>query len=208
MEQDCVAYCRVSTDLQVAGHGFTRQEKSIRNYATANKLKVVHIYKESISGTTESRPVFTSMIQDLLSNGVRTIVVEDLSRLAREYRVQETLLIFLASKKINLIAANTGENITEAIMGDPMRKALVQIQGIFAELEKNLLVAKLQRARKSTGRLGGRPPVYSRKLKSRIRRYRRQGKTYRWIAEKFNDEQVPCNSQKGWYGELVQGIGG
>lgn len=206
--QEAVSYSRVSTDFQSKGHGFTRQEKVIRDHAQSTGLNLTQTYRESISGTTEERPIFTAMVQDLLSNGVRTIVVEDLSRLAREYRVQEQLLIFLASKGIDLISANTGENVTQAVMGDPMRKALVQIQGIFAELEKNLLVAKLQKARRETGRLGGRKPSYSRKLKARIRRYRKQGKTYRFIAEKFNHERVPCNSPKGWYGELVQGIGG
>ena len=82
------------------------------------------------------------MVADILSDDCKTIIVEDLTRLAREYRVQENILIYLASKKINLISANTGENITEAIVSDPMRKALVQVQGIFGELDKSMLVCK------------------------------------------------------------------
>jgi DNA invertase Pin-like site-specific DNA recombinase len=86
-----------------------------------------------------------------------------LDRLAREYRIQEQLLIYLASKELTLFSANTGENVTEAIMGDPMRKAMVQVQGIFAELDKSLLVNKLRKARQrkkaQTGRGEGVAPL-------------------------------------------------
>ena len=96
------------------------------------------------------------MIADILSDGCNTIIVEDLTRLAREYRIQENILVYLASKNIDLIAANTGENITTAIDSDPMKKALVQIQGVFGELDKSLLVYSLaytcQEAANRTGK--------------------------------------------------------
>jgi site-specific DNA recombinase len=48
------------------------------------------------------------------------------------------------------------------MMGDPMRRALVQIQGILAELDKNMIVAKLRKARErqrtKSGRCEGRKP--------------------------------------------------
>jgi DNA invertase Pin-like site-specific DNA recombinase len=78
------------------------------------------------------------MVSEIMKDGVDTILVESLDRLAREYRIQEQLLIYLASKGINLISANTGENVTKAISEDPMKKALIQIQGVFAELDKSL----------------------------------------------------------------------
>lgn len=87
------------------------------------------------------------MITDILSNGVRAVIVERLDRLAREYMVQEQLLVYLATKRISLYNAATGENITEAVKSDPMKKAVIQIQGVFAELEKSLLVKRLARAR-------------------------------------------------------------
>jgi len=50
------------------------------------------------------------------------------------------------------------------MMGDPMKRAMIQMQGIFAELDKNMLVAKLQKARdriKSEGRKPGSPKYSS-----------------------------------------------
>jgi DNA invertase Pin-like site-specific DNA recombinase len=106
-------------------------------------------FNEQVSGTKDEseRLEFSKMITDILSNGINTIVVESMDRLAREYRIQEHLVIFLASKGIDLISANTGENITRAISEDPMKKALIQMQGIFAELDKSMLIKRLHKIR-------------------------------------------------------------
>jgi site-specific DNA recombinase len=99
------------------------------------------------------------------------------------------------------------EDVVEALQGDPMRKALVQVQGIFAELEKSLLVRKLQKARHSTGRLGGRPPVYPKELKRRIRLLRSKGKTYGQIAERLNGEDIRTTTGKPWTPQLCRVLG-
>jgi DNA invertase Pin-like site-specific DNA recombinase len=201
----CFVYCRVSSKDQTNGHGFERQKDACLSYARG-MLKVVQVFEEPISGTTEERPVFTEMVSAMLSNGVKTILVEDLSRLAREYRVQESLIIYLASKGLSLIAVNTGENITEAVSSDPMRKALVQIQGIFSELEKSLLVQKLRKAREASGNLGGRPPVYDSAFKKRIRILRSKGHSFNKIAKRFNEEGLRNQFGKPFYGQQLRAI--
>jgi DNA invertase Pin-like site-specific DNA recombinase len=161
------------------------------------------------------------MIADILANGCKTILVEDLSRLAREFRIQENILIYLASKNINLIAANTGENITEAIASDPMRKALVQIQGIFSELDKSLLVRKLLKAREKIrseeGRCEGPKPYGTlpgeAKVLKRIRRLRRKPKnsgkkrtTYQSIADQLNGDGIRPRRGDKWSSSLVYNV--
>ena len=142
-------YCRVSGKGQITGNGFDRQIICIKNFCEQTKYRLQRIFREQISGTKDEndRPKFKTMISTIIENDCDTIIVESLDRLAREYRIQESLLIYMASKGINLIAANTGENITKAISDDPMKKALIQIQGVFAELDKSLLVKKLRKAR-------------------------------------------------------------
>lgn len=147
-----VAYLRVSGEMQIGGHGFDRQEKAVSGYAEKNGILLERVYKEkAVSGTKdqEDRPAFQEMVTDLLSNGTRTILVESMDRLARELRVQENLCAYLASKDLQLISANTGENITLAIQDDPMKKALIQIQGVFSELDKNMIVKRLRKGRQS-----------------------------------------------------------
>ena len=148
---NAVAYLRVSGKGQLAGDGFSRQFDAVSRFAAAHALEVEHVYREeAIPGKTDEneRPAFQQMVADLLANGCRTVLVERLDRLARLYRMQEQLIFYLASKRIEIISCDTGENVTQAMMGDPMKAALVQMQGIFSELEKKMLVAKLARARK------------------------------------------------------------
>ena len=158
-----VGYCRVSGKNQIEKAGFVRQEEKIKRYCKKNKITLVEIYKEQVSGAKgeNDRPEFTSMINSVLSKDARTIIVESLDRLAREYRIQEQILFYIASKGIDLISADSGENITQEIQKDPVKKALIQMQGIFSELEKSRLVRKLKDARErkkaATGKCEGAP---------------------------------------------------
>ena len=148
--KQAVIYSRVSGKGQIEGYGFDRQEENIRSFAKQNSYHLVKVYREEgISGTTEEgdRPAFKEMIGYVIRENIDYIIIEGMDRLARELRVQENLCVYLASKGIQLVSANTGENITQAIEGDPMKKALIQIQGVFAELDKNQIVRKLRNGR-------------------------------------------------------------
>ena len=201
-----VFYARVSGDSQTGEdrHGFERQKEAVLAFCEAARFEIVaEYYEKAVSGMKglEERPAFQEMLEFLLGNGCRAIVVESMDRLAREYRVQEQILIYLSSKGLSLIAANTGENITEAIAQDPMRKALVQIQGIFSELDKSLLVRKLRKARQAKRAKGerceGRKPYGTHQGESEtlkrikeLHRKPRKGRrhTLRAIAETLNEE--------------------
>ena len=144
------AYTRVSGRGQLEGSGLERQQEEINRFAKESGYLIKKTFKEEgISGTTTEteRPAFQQMVFSILRNGVNHIIVESLDRLARDLQVQLQLCTYIASKEITLICAGTGENITQAILNDPMRKALVQIQGVFAELDKSLVVRKLKNGR-------------------------------------------------------------
>ena len=156
------AYLRVSSKAQADGDGLARQRREVVGFAEEQGYYIAGVYEEAVTGTTEDRSVFASMISHAIEHDVAIIIIEGMDRLAREVRIQDSLIIYLASKNLHLISARTGENITEAVKGDPMRKALVQMQGVFAELEKGMLVQKLRKARtqirKSGSRCEGRKP--------------------------------------------------
>lgn len=146
----CFAYLRCSGKGQVDGDTWDRQQLAVDQYAKHHGYLIAKVFhEEAIPGKTEmgARPAYREMLEQCFILGVKVILVEALDRFAREYRVQELFLTELCKRKLTLIAVNTSENVTEAFMGDPMRRALVQIQGIFAELDKNLIVAKLSKAR-------------------------------------------------------------
>jgi DNA invertase Pin-like site-specific DNA recombinase len=148
------------------------------------------------------------MIEELLSDGIKIVVIESLDRLARSYMIQEQILLYLVQKNINVINAMSAENITEVINNDPLKKAIIQIQGVFAELDKALLVRKLkkgrERKRKLTGKCEGRKPHYrGSDILKEIRRLRKKPygikkrKTYKEVAEILNQRgYVGANGNK------------
>jgi len=210
-------YMRCSGKGQILGDTWDRQAEDIRRFAAEEGFTVERLFaEEAVPGKTEAedREAFQEMVYLMCANGVKTVIVESLDRFAREYRVQEQLVIYLAAKKLTLYSANTGENVTEAMMADPMRRALVQIQGIFAELDKNLTINKLRKARariRSRGeRCEGRKPFGARPgeeaILAEILNLRRLGWTPAGIAQTLNQKQVPTRYQRRWHAGTVAKI--
>jgi site-specific DNA recombinase len=217
MSTNAVAYLRVSGKSQVEGDGFPRQQQAIERVAEKLGITLTHTFQdEGVSGTTHwgDRPAFAEMIALMLDNPtVKTLIVENLSRLAREYVIQDAILLFLASKGIDLISADTGENITEAVRSDPMKKALIQMQAVFSELDKNSLVRKLraarQRKKEQTGRCEGQLP-YGAKSEEQVvlqamLALRHEGRTVRTIAALLNETGHPTRNGRPWtYGVVAK----
>ena len=208
------AYLRVSSRGQASGHGFERQEEAIRAFARTAKVEIVSVFRDAHTGTEADRPAFVEMLAAILSNGVRTIVIESLDRLARDIVVQTGLLGELRRRGVALIAANTGEEVTTA--DDPMREALISIQGVFAQLDKKLLVRKLRLAReakrKTAGRCEGAKPFGSLPGEEAIRerilslRRGRSALSFAKIAARLNAEKIPTRSGGKWAPGIVFGI--
>jgi DNA invertase Pin-like site-specific DNA recombinase len=149
-------YLRVSGLEQLKGYGLERQEELCRKHAALAGYQVVGVYADSHTGTDEDRPEFIAMLAAMMANGVKTVIVESLDRLARLIEVQSILLAKMSAEGLTLIAANTGMDITESMKGDPMRKALVRMQGVFAELDRDLIVQKLRKGRDAASKKLGR----------------------------------------------------
>ena len=152
-------YLRVSGKSQLDGDGFPRQRLAIEAYAAANGLEIVQWFEErAVSGDTDfyDRPAWMEMIGAL--NGVRTIVVEALHRLARDMGVQEYILKDLGRREIDL-RSTLEQDIQNP---DPTRVLFRQMMGAIAQYEKAMIVLKLRGARRrkrtETGRCEGAKP--------------------------------------------------
>src|SRR5271157_3444166 len=215
--ETAASYMRCSSYGAIWGDTWERQSEAIRACAKSKGFDLAYEFKESAipgKADAEERPAFLRMIATLSANGCRTVIVESLDRLARAYRVQEELIIHLASEGLTLISVNTGENITEAMMGDPMRRALVQIQGILAELDKNMIVAKLRKARermRATGqKVEGRKSFGAKPgeelILATIQSLALNKMTGDDIAKYLNNRQVTTRSGKLWRGSVIRKI--
>ena len=212
------AYLRVSSNGQVKGHGFQRQHETISQFADENGYEVAEVFRDAFTGTEADRPEFNRMVATILGNGVQTILVESLDRLARDVMVQSLLLAKLAQHGITLINCVTGEDVTASMSEDPMRKALIQIQSVFSELEKSRLVSKLRRAREAkkaeTGKCEGRKAfgekegeVETLELMRSLRRKREGTRmSFAKIAAELNEQNVPTRTGARWHTTTVQNI--
>ena len=155
------AYLRVSGKGQIEGDGFTRQLNSIKAYASKNEIQIARVFREEgVSGTVESmnRPAFSEMMTALHGNGVRTVLIERLDRLSRDVVTQEITIRDM--RRYGFAIVSVAE--PDLMENDPSRKAFRQMMGVFAEFEKDTIVAKLRgariRKRAKEGRCEGRKP--------------------------------------------------
>ena len=158
-----VAYLRTSsrTNAGPDKDSDKRQRAAIHAYAKATGVEIVgEFYDAAVSGADPvgGRPGFAAMLEALLANGARTIVVESPDRFARDLMVQLAGHDMLKQRGIALIAASAPLHFTE---DTPTAILVRQVLGAIAEFDKTTLVAKLaaarRRKREATGmKVGGR----------------------------------------------------
>lgn len=146
-----VAYLRTSSAANVGADKDSdrRQRQAITAYAKSARFEIASddwFYDPAVSGADpiETRPGFNRLLDRIEGNGVRVVIIEDASRFARDLMTQELGILSLIKLGVRVITA-TGDDLTDT--SDPMKKAMRQIAGAFAELEKARLVAKLRGAR-------------------------------------------------------------
>jgi DNA invertase Pin-like site-specific DNA recombinase len=144
-----VAYLRTSSTTNVGGDKDSdkRQRAAIASFAKRARFTIVgEFYDAAVSGADpiETRPGFTALLERIEGNGVRTVIVEDATRFARDLVTQELGLLLLIKRGVRVLTA-AGDDLTDT--SDPSRTMLRQIAGSFAEYEKARLVARLKRAR-------------------------------------------------------------
>lgn len=213
IQAKAVGYARVSGLGQEHGHGLDRQRESIAVFARSKGFELVKVYAETWTGKDAERPVFSDMLADLLANGCKVVIVESLDRFARDLMVQMALLGRLTTAGLTLYSASTGENVTASIMDDPMREALVIVQGTFAMVDRKLLVRKLRKAREAKRARGerceGRKP-YGPEVIEALRSLRRKRKgdrlSFARCAARLQELRLPTKSGKPWQAMTVRAI--
>ena len=120
---------------------------AIAAYAKRAGIQIIdEYYDAAVSGADhiDTWPGFKAMLERLLSNGVRTIVVETANRFARDLMVQEVGYGMLKERGIELIAADK----PDAFLDDTPTAVLIrQVLGAVSQFEKAMLVSKLRGAR-------------------------------------------------------------
>jgi DNA invertase Pin-like site-specific DNA recombinase len=208
------AYLRVSGKGQIQGDGFPRQLAAIKAYAQVHELKIANVFREEgVCGATESadRPAWSELMTALHADGVKTIIIEKLDRLARDLMVQETVIADLQKHGFTLISVAE----PDLMATDPTRILMRQLMGAVAQYDKSQIVLKLrgarQRMKAKTGRCEGQKPYGVRDgegaVIERMRQLRLMGMAYRQIAATLNADGVLTRTAGArWRGCTVNGI--
>jgi DNA invertase Pin-like site-specific DNA recombinase len=153
-----VGYVRVSTDRQAEdGQGLPVQEKAIRAWCRTNRHRLVALYRdEGVSGAkpVAERPGLLAALAAVKDGQACALVVPKLDRLARSLGVQEAALGMVWRSGGRVFSLDHGEILCEDTE-DPYRTAMRQMMGVFSQLERGVIVARMKAGRAHKAEQGG-----------------------------------------------------
>lgn len=201
------AYTRLSGKGQEAGGGVDRQKAAIEKFALDSQIEIAAWFHDTQTGKDEweHREGWSAMINAM--NGVRTILVEKLDRVARVVLVQELIMRDLKKRGIRMLTSAGDDTEDE----QPERVMFRQMLGVFASYERTMIVLKLRAARQrkkaAAGRCEGRKPYGSkdgeRACLEQMRQMRGKGMLFRDIAADLNQVGFLTRYGRPWLGATV-----
>ena len=159
---DAVAYIRTTSAANVGTDKDSdkRQRAAIGGYAKRAGFILIDEFNDAaVSGADpiEIRPSFAALLDRIEANGVRTVIVEDASRFARELVTRELGILALIKRGVRVLTAN-GDDLTDS--SDPSRQDDAPDRRLLRRVREARLVAKLKAARDrkrlTTGKCEGR----------------------------------------------------
>lgn len=147
-----VAYIRVSTEKQETDN----QKLEILSYAQERNMRIDQFLELKISSQRSQKARQIQMLLDQVEAG-DILIISELSRLGRSTGEIIDLVNRFLEKGVRLIALKQSLDFTQHNM---MTKTMVTMFGLFAELERDLIIDRtkkgLARAREA-GKILGRP---------------------------------------------------
>ena len=224
-----VAYLRISSAKQLDGYGLDAQRSAVRKWAKANGHKIVAEFSDVVSGTTDAvdRPGLSEALQ-LLRRPPQAdaLIVAKLDRLARALTTQEAILALVWREGGKVFTSDTGE-ILQDDPDDPMRTAMRQMMGVFAELDRKTVVKRMRdgmKAKAATGKKATGSYAYGyegagkgrerdaaprddeQRAVERIMQLRSAGVPYRVIASTLDNEGLRPRKAAKWSAMSVRNI--
>lgn len=152
-----VAYVRVSTDRQTEeGFGLIIQRETVVRCAkvAGHRLVAVHA-DEGVSGAlpVAARPGLAAALDMIRTGEADVLLLPKLDRLARTLSVQEAALASVWAQGGRVFLPE-GEVLRDD-PDDPMRTAMRQMMGVFSQLERGMISARLRAGRAAKATAGG-----------------------------------------------------
>lgn len=147
-------YARCSTNENK--QDLNRQVRELKELGATDKT----IYKEFVTGSANIKVEFEKLLGTIEEGD--TLVVTEVSRISRSTKQLCEIIELVQERKLKLIIK---DSITiDCTKGeiDPMTKAFLQMSGVFAELEKNMISQRVKSGManaKAKGKRIGRPDL-------------------------------------------------
>lgn len=149
-----IGYIRVSTEEQVKhGSGLEIQINEIKEYCKKNNIELLHVFEDAgVSGANDvaKRKGLNNLFDYCKENRVNKVIITKMDRLARDLYIQLWIEKELKIYDIEVLSINE-DNLNG---DDYMTKAMRQMVGVFAELEKNRISDRLLRGRRTKANKG------------------------------------------------------
>jgi DNA invertase Pin-like site-specific DNA recombinase len=221
-----VGYLRVSTNGQVKdGYGLPVQRREIQEWAKRSGHKVDAWYSdEGVSGAKDAseREGLAAALQDVCNGHAEGLVTAKLDRFARSLTVQEAALAHVWRCGGQVFTADQGEILRDD-PDDPMRSAMRQMSGVFAQLERAMIVKRLRNGRRYKAGRGGYAhgaPRYGYRAEEgalvsdleeqrsleRMVELRAEGRSLRDIATMLTDEGHKPRRSERWHANSIRQI--
>lgn len=130
------AYARVSTNEKLGLQDIGRQYRELEKMGVRKE----NIYSEYESGTKIERVQLNKLLEVVQKGD--TIVCTEASRITRSIKQLLEILEFAKQKQIKLILGSFVVDFTNDV--DPMTLAVVQLMGVFSELERNIISERVK----------------------------------------------------------------
>jgi len=152
-------YHRVSTEQQ----NLRRQTQSTKEYIENNGLgEGIRQYADASTGTNTDRTGYKDLMNDVENGEIDAVVVKSVSRISRSIRDLSRTVEDLAEHGTALHIIDQGMRL-DPTDSDPYQKALVQLMGVFAELEAEITQQRVRDGiaarQESDDYHHGRPPL-------------------------------------------------
>jgi DNA invertase Pin-like site-specific DNA recombinase len=176
---------RVSTIEQAEkGHSLTTQDTRLNEEAERHGWELEMIPVPGVSGSKLS-PELCLALERLARGEAQGLMVTKLDRLTRSVQIAASIINSALSQGWNLVLLDMGLDLST-----PAGKAMAQMLAVFAEFEREQIVARVRAGLETaklngtkTGRPIGRPRLVSLELVRLIARKRSEGNSFQAIAD-------------------------
>lgn len=152
MSKKAALYARVSTNEQDEN----LQIKTLIEIAKNRNYDYI-TYKDKVSGRDLNRPSWARLIKDVQNGIIHTIIVTSLDRISRSIIDLQSTIKELENYNVTLEVLNMGV----LNPNDPNSRLAINLAGVFAEWEKDIISQRTKQALKEKKKQGvklGRPP--------------------------------------------------